>query len=116
MLRFLQERVIERVGYVIIAGLILFAIFGAIRSVGLVAGAIGRRRDLYPEWVIRFFNWLDSVLERIVSLPEIVPAQKGRRSGQFAHARWASARQPSLAFARACRAVAREASEGWWGR
>src|SRR5580700_7392295 len=37
-----------------------------------------------------------------------------------AFALWASARQPSLASPQArsmaCQAVAREASEGWWGR
>jgi hypothetical protein len=69
-----QGKVIQRVTYVVTAALILFALFGAARSVGAIAGAIGRRRDLYPEWVIRLFNWLDKVLERIVSLPQIVPS------------------------------------------
>jgi hypothetical protein len=85
-----QSRVIERVGYVVIALLILFAVFGAIRSFGLIAGAIGKRRDLYPEWVIRLFNWLDHLLESIVSLPEIVPAIR------FGYPRAANAR--STAF------------------
>ena len=69
-----QGKVIQRVTYLVLAALILFSAFGATRSVGLIAGAIGRRRDLYPEWVIRLFNRLDKLLERIVSLPEIVPS------------------------------------------
>ncbi len=69
-----QGKIIQRVTYVVVAALVLFGVFGAIRSVGLAAGAIGKRRDLYPEWVVRLFNWLDHVLERIVSLPQVVPS------------------------------------------
>ncbi len=69
-----QARVIERVTYVVVAALILFALFGIVRTIGMIAGAVGSRRDVYPEWVIRLFNWLDRVLEKLVSLPEIIPA------------------------------------------
>jgi hypothetical protein len=69
-----QAKVLQRVSSVVFAAIIVFAVFAAIRGIGVVAAAVGQRRDVYPEWVIRLFNWLDGVLARLVTLPEIIPA------------------------------------------
>lgn len=68
--RIQQSRVIERLSQAVIAGMILFLIFGAIRGVGFVAAAVGRHRDRYPRWVVTFFDRLDRLLASLVSLPE----------------------------------------------
>jgi hypothetical protein len=65
-----QSRVVERVSQVVMALLVLFGLYSALRGTTILAAEIGRNRDRYPAWVLRFFAWLDRVLERIVSLPE----------------------------------------------
>ncbi len=72
-----QSKIIERVSQAVLAMFILFGLYSALRGLSILAGEIGKRRDRYPRWIVRLFDWLDRILERIVSLPEV--RQKFRR-------------------------------------
>jgi len=65
-----QQRIIDRVGLVVLAVMILFGLYALIRGVGMIAAGIGSQRDAYPAWVVKLFEWLDRFLARLVTLPE----------------------------------------------
>lgn len=59
----------DRLGLVVLVGIGLFVLYFLARGTMLVAGALGKRRDYLPEFLTRFFNWLDGVLSKITTLP-----------------------------------------------
>ncbi len=65
-----QARFMQRVGTGVLIVLGLFLAYSSIRGVGIAAAAIARNRLRYPQWVVRFFNWLDKVLQRFARLPK----------------------------------------------
>jgi len=74
-----QTRIIERLSQVVLGVMVLFAVYSAVRGLSALAAAMGRRRDLFPRWMLRFFNGLDRLLERVVSLPEPKPTRHALR-------------------------------------
>lgn len=48
----------------------LFVAYGLLRAVGAVAFSIARRRDLYPAFVVRFFDRVDRLLIKLAGLPK----------------------------------------------
>lgn len=74
-----RNRVMERIGTGVLVMLGLFVAYGVLRGIGLIAANIARRRDRYPELVVRFFDWMDRVLERMVRVPEMPKFQRRRR-------------------------------------
>ncbi len=71
-----QTRVVERIGQAVLVCMGLFLLFAAARGVGTLAGAIGRNRDWFPDWVIELFNGIDRFLERVIRVPEL-PKRRG---------------------------------------
>jgi hypothetical protein len=61
----------ERVGWVVRVALALFILYGILRAVGAFAVRIARQRHRYPAFVVRFFDWLDRVLQRLTNLPSL---------------------------------------------
>jgi len=74
-----ESHFVERVGQGVLVILGLFIAYGALRGLGALAISIGRQRDLYPQWVIRFFNALDRFLQRITQLPSLPHMAPRRR-------------------------------------
>ena len=70
-----RSRFMDRVGIVVLVCFGLFLAYAILRAVGAFAAAIGRRRDLFPRFVRRFFDALDRFLQRITRLPSL---PKGR--------------------------------------
>ena len=66
-----QSNIIKNVGYIVLGVFGLFLAYAALRSAGGLAALIGRNRDLFPSFVIRFFRWFDAWLERVLKLPEL---------------------------------------------
>ncbi len=62
---------IRTIAIYVVVGLALFGLFAFLRAFGVVAAAIARNRDHYPLWVVRFFDWLDKFLEKILRVPTI---------------------------------------------
>jgi hypothetical protein len=42
-----------------------------LRTLGAAAVAIGRNRDRWPPIIVRFFDWLDRFLQRVVRVPTL---------------------------------------------
>lgn len=64
-------RAVERVGNVVLIAIGLFFAYGTLRAIGAAAAAIGKRRDRWPPVVVKFFDWLDVLLLRIVRVPTL---------------------------------------------
>ncbi len=64
-----QARFMQRVGTGVLIVLAIFLGYSSIRGVGIAAAAIARNRLRYPQWVVRFFNRLDEILQRFARLP-----------------------------------------------
>ena len=78
-----ESRFMERLGQGVLLVMGLFIAYGALRALGAVAISIGRRRDLYPQWVVRLFNGLDRLLQRMTQLPampQFAPRRRVSRS------------------------------------
>jgi hypothetical protein len=74
-----DSRVVEYAGYVVLGALALFMLYGAMRGLGNAAAAIARDRDRWPDWVIRFFDRLDAILERMAKLPTLPKLRRAPR-------------------------------------
>ncbi|MFP4502531.1 MAG: DUF4129 domain-containing protein [Candidatus Hydrogenedentota bacterium] len=61
----------------------LFLAYAGLRGLGVVAGRIARKRERYPRWVIRFFDFLDWLIETILRVPSL-PRRRPRRRIQRA--------------------------------
>ncbi|HOJ33093.1 MAG TPA: DUF4129 domain-containing protein [Candidatus Hydrogenedentes bacterium] len=71
-----QSKVVEIIGWVVIGFLGLFIFYGLLRALGAFAVAIGRQRDRYPQFVIRFFNALDRLLMKLAGIPKLKRRRK----------------------------------------
>lgn len=74
-----QNRVMERIGTGVLIILGLFVTYAALRSVAVVAVHVARRRDRYPQWVERLFNWLEAWLDRVLRVPHLPRIRRRRR-------------------------------------
>ena len=74
-----QSRLVDRVGQGVLIFIGIFLAFGALRSLGEVAAAIGRHRNRFPGFVVRIFEWLDRFLERRLRLPKFPTFRIRRR-------------------------------------
>ncbi len=74
-----QSRIVERVSQAVIVVLIVFCLYSALRGLTILAAEVGKHRGQYPDWVLNFFDTLDRILEKIVSLPEIGQKIRGGR-------------------------------------
>ncbi len=66
-----QSRVIEFLGYSVLITLGIFILYAALRGIGALAAGIARRRDRYPQWVIRFFDAIDRLLIALAGVPRL---------------------------------------------
>lgn len=74
-----QNRIMERIGTGVLIIFGIFLLYGFIRAVGAFAVQVAKRRHSLPQPVVRFFNALDRILERIGRLPELPKRKKRRR-------------------------------------
>lgn len=74
-----QSRFVDRArtGVLIVLG--VFLAYGAVRTVGAAAAAIGQRRDRYPQWLVRVFDGLDRFLQRITRIPSLPKLRRRKR-------------------------------------
>jgi len=73
-----QSQIIDFIGWGVLTCFGLFFLYGLLRAASAIAVRIGRNRDRYPRFVVRFFNALDAFLERITRMPEL-PKFRRRR-------------------------------------
>jgi len=66
-----QSNAIQYLSVAVLAGCILFGMYGATRGILIVAGNIGQNRHEYPRWIVRFFEKLDQALQKVSSLPAL---------------------------------------------
>ena len=74
-----QNRFMERVGTGVLIVLGLFIAYGALRGIGTVAVQVARNRRYFPQFVVRFFNWLEAFLDRVVRVPKLPRMERRRR-------------------------------------
>ncbi len=74
-----QNRFMERVGTAVLIVLGLFIAYGALRGVGTVAVHVARNRRYYPQFIVRFFNWFEAFLDRVIRVPRLPRIQRRRR-------------------------------------
>lgn len=70
------SRFLDRISYAVLIIFGLFLVYAFLRGLALLAGAMGKRRDYLPAFLMRFFDFLDRVLSKLTSLPAL---PKGRR-------------------------------------
>ena len=58
-----------RVGVLVFLGIVV--LFAALRGLGGVGAWIGRNRHRFPRPVVRIFTWLDALLERLLTFPQL---------------------------------------------
>lgn len=66
-----SSKALDRIGQTVLVIFGLFIAYGVLRFVGNRAAQIARRRDRYPEFVVRFFDRLDKLLLRYLRLPTL---------------------------------------------
>jgi len=71
-----QARFMQRVGTGVLIVLGIFLAYSSIRGIGITAAAIARNRLRYPQWVVRFFDRLDKILQRLARLPKFPERQR----------------------------------------
>jgi len=81
-----QNRVMERIGTGVLIMLGLFMAYGALRGLGALAVQIARERHRFPQIVVRFFNWLEGFLDRVIRVPELPSFKRRRRIPRAASA------------------------------
>jgi hypothetical protein len=64
-----QSRFTRVVGRGVLAVFAVFMGYAALKGLAAFAAAVGRRRDRFPRFVVRFFNALDALLTRLTRLP-----------------------------------------------
>ncbi|MEK7793307.1 MAG: DUF4129 domain-containing protein [Candidatus Hydrogenedentota bacterium] len=74
-----ESRAADIAGKVTLTVLALFVLYAALRTLGLLAAKIAKEPDMFPPFIIRFFRWLDRVLERVVRMPDM-PERVRRRT------------------------------------
>lgn len=70
-----DSRIIDYIGYGVLVVLGLFLLYALLRGIGAAAFSIARDRHRYPQWVVRLFNRLDRLIERLARLPRL-PARE----------------------------------------
>jgi len=66
-----QNGYVKNLSIVVIIGCVSFAAYGAVRSVLMLIGLVGRNRYRFPRWIVRFFEKLDQALQGLTQLPFI---------------------------------------------
>lgn len=66
-----QSRFTRVVGRGVLAVFTVFLGYAALKGLAAFAAAVGRRRDRFPRFVVRFFNALDALLTRLTRLPTL---------------------------------------------
>ncbi|MFA6242995.1 MAG: hypothetical protein WC655_18790, partial [Candidatus Hydrogenedentales bacterium] len=74
-----QSHAMERIGIGVLILFGIFLLYGLMRVLGAFAVQVAKRRHSLPQPVVRFFNALDRILERLGRLPELPKFQKRRR-------------------------------------
>ncbi len=74
-----QSKFMDKVGKGVLITLILFILYGALRGFGGMLVVIGRRRKYLPEFLLRFFSWLDKLIEKIARVPSLPKFRRRRR-------------------------------------
>ncbi|NUM56338.1 MAG: DUF4129 domain-containing protein [Candidatus Hydrogenedentes bacterium] len=74
-----QNRFMERIGTAVLIILALFIAFAALRGVGTVAAHMARNRRYFPQFIVRFFNWVETLLDRVIRVPQLPRIQRRRR-------------------------------------
>ncbi len=74
-----QSRFVDRARTGVLVVLGVFLAYGAVRTVGAAAAAIGQRRDRYPQWLVRVFDGLDRLLQRITRIPSLPRLRRRKR-------------------------------------
>ncbi len=72
-----QSPVLGYIGNTVLVLFALFLLYGALKGLMAFAAAIGKRRDYFPRFVVRFFDWLDKLLAKLTRLPTL-PKRKRR--------------------------------------
>lgn len=76
---FANTKALDRIGQSVLVIFGLFIAYGVLRFIGNRAARIARRRDRYPERVVRFFDWLDKMLLRYLRLPTLPTFSRRKR-------------------------------------
>ena len=66
-----QSDTVKWVRYGVLGCIGLFLLYGSLRALGGMAAKIGQRRDRYPRFMVRIFDWLDAFLERVLRMPTL---------------------------------------------
>jgi hypothetical protein len=74
-----QNKFMERIGTGVLIVLGLFIAYGALRGMGTVAVQVAQNRRYFPQFVVRFFNWLEAFLDRVIRVPKSPKIERRRR-------------------------------------
>ncbi|HEO71519.1 MAG TPA: DUF4129 domain-containing protein [Candidatus Hydrogenedentes bacterium] len=77
-----HARFLEHVGTAALIGIAAFLAHGLLKALGALAAAIGRRRDVFPRPVRRFFEALDGLLQRLTQMPTLPKFHAAKRLDQ----------------------------------
>jgi hypothetical protein len=66
-----QSAYIKYLSLAVMVVCILFAMYASVRLVLIFVGMVGRNRQYYPQWIVRFFDRLDQALQGISDLPSL---------------------------------------------
>ncbi len=77
-----QGLFLQRLGQGVLIGLGLFAGYGALRGLGSGAAALARRRAMLPQWMRRFFDAVDQLIQRLLRMPSLPRLQWRQRTIQ----------------------------------
>jgi hypothetical protein len=66
-----QSRFIEYISYGVLACFGLLLAYGAARGLGAIAMRVASQRHHYPQFIVRFFDWIDRLIQRIFTLPTL---------------------------------------------
>ncbi len=74
-----QSHFMERIGQVVLVVLALFVAYSVARLLGGLAARIARHRYRFPRGVVRFFDWLDRFLQRLIRVPALPKFERAPR-------------------------------------
>lgn len=66
-----QSAYVKNVTLAVMVVCIVFGIYASVRGALMFVGMVGRNRQYYPQWVVRFFDRLDQALQGLTKLPSL---------------------------------------------